>query len=423
MNALRVVRLQAENVKRLKAVDITPEGPVVRITGANAQGKTSVLDAIWYALGGKDAQKDTPQPIRAGQDKARVVVDLGDLVVTRTWSAKDSSLKVENKEGLRFGSPQQLLDSLVGRLSFDPLAFARMKASDQAETLRTLTGLDLSEHDARRKAVYDERTGINRDVKSLEAQLGALTAPTEALPTEEIRAKDLLQTLGEARSAAGLNRLEREKLDGMERELGDSTRRLEALEKELAAQRDRVASQRATTDAQRAKVEALSDPDVAALETQLAEVEDTNRKIRAAAQYDDVQDRLGQVKTRAAELSAELERLDAERAQRIEDAEMPVAGLAFGDGCVTFQGLPFSQASSAEQLRVSLAMAMSLNPTLRVIRITDGSLLDSESMAIVQELAEGQGYQVWVECVAEGPGVGIYISDGSVVGDQGGFNE
>ena len=81
---MKIVELQAENVKRLKAVEITPDGTMQVIGGRNAQGKSSVLDAIWLALGGGKASKETPLPIRDGEDKASVRLDLGDLVVTHS---------------------------------------------------------------------------------------------------------------------------------------------------------------------------------------------------------------------------------------------------------------------------------------------------------------------------------------------------
>ena len=96
--------------------------------------------------------------------------------------------------------------------------------------------------------------------------------------------------------------------------------------------------------------------------------------------------------------------------------DMPVDGLGFGDDGLTFNGLPFSQASSSEQLRVGLAIAIALNPTLRVVRITDGSLLDSDALAMVAAMAEAHDCQVWLEKVEDGAGIGIHIEDGQVVG-------
>ena len=118
---MRIISLKAENIKKVKAVEITPKDDVVVISGKNAQGKTSVLDAIWFALGGKD--NIPSQPIRQGKEKARVVLDLGQYKVTRIFTKAGTYLTVENAQGATFKSPQALLDKMIGDLSFDPLAF------------------------------------------------------------------------------------------------------------------------------------------------------------------------------------------------------------------------------------------------------------------------------------------------------------
>ena len=52
---LTILQLQASNVKRLRAVNIRPDGQVVVLGGKNGAGKSSVLDAITYALAGERA--------------------------------------------------------------------------------------------------------------------------------------------------------------------------------------------------------------------------------------------------------------------------------------------------------------------------------------------------------------------------------
>ena len=166
----KIVSLQAENFKRIRAIEIKPNGSTVVVGGANAQGKSSVLDAIEAALGG---QRHVPErPIREGEDSAKVVLELEDIVVTRRFSGSGSTLVVASKSGeARFASPQAMLDKLVGSLSFDPLAFARMEAKAQADILRKLVGLDFSQHNQERKATFDKRADVNREVKRIEAQL------------------------------------------------------------------------------------------------------------------------------------------------------------------------------------------------------------------------------------------------------------
>lgn len=48
------------------------------------------------------------------------------------------------------------------------------------------------------------------------------------------------------------------------------------------------------------------------------------------------------------------------------------------------------------------------------MRVSDGSLLDSESRKILADLAAEQGFQVWMELVDESGQVGIVIEDGKL---------
>jgi hypothetical protein len=129
---MQIVRLEAENIKRLSAVriDVLADSGAVVIAGENESGKSSTLDAIEMALAGERVQP--PEPIRRGQEKAYVVVDLGDVVVTRRFTAKGSSLTVANKDGLRYPAGQTVLDGFYSKLTFDPLSFATAKPDEQA---------------------------------------------------------------------------------------------------------------------------------------------------------------------------------------------------------------------------------------------------------------------------------------------------
>ena len=153
---MRIVRLQAENVKRLRAVEIAPDGNVVVIAGRNAQGKSSVLDAIWMALAGGSGAKETSRPISDGEERASVVLDMGDIVVTRRWTSSGTTLEVTSPDGARYPSPQSLLDGLLGRLSFDPLAFAQQDPKGQLATLLSVVDLpfDPAELDTERDVAF-----------------------------------------------------------------------------------------------------------------------------------------------------------------------------------------------------------------------------------------------------------------------------
>lgn len=402
---MKVVSLQAENFKRLRAVEITPDpdGNLVVVAGRNAQGKTSVLESMWAALGGGAASKSTPRPIRDGEDTARVELDLGDITVTRTWTDKGTQLKVTSADGAKYSSPQSMLDELVGRLAFDPLAFAGLSAREQRQQLLDLIDLpfDLADLDRKRAAAFDARTDINRTVKQLDARRDAMIAPAEGTPVEEVSAADLIGQLQAAQSKVA----DVERLEAKANELAATVARLaEQLE---AAKKDLGAVER---ELQEAVV-----PDTTALEQQLASVEDTNREIRAANEYRQVTDELDAARRISDDWTEKLTAIDTTKAAAIADAAMPVEGLGFDEEGVTYQGVPFSQASAAEQLRVSMAVAMALNPKVRVVIIRDGSLLDADNLALIETMAAGQDFQVWVERVGDGDGIGVLIEDGQVV--------
>jgi len=421
--ARRIVSLTIENVKRISVAHITPDGrPMIVIGGRNGQGKTSVLDAIEYALGGKGAI--CTRPIRDGEETARSVVDLGDIIVTRTFTAKGSYLQVTNADGFQARGPQDLLDKMVGRLSFDPLKFVHMDAKKQMETLRELVGIDLSDLDEQRKTAYAARTEANRDVKRLRGAYSEMEAPPEGTPETEVSVAALMKQIDEAEKHNTGNEEKRkpvsdaaEALDTARQCLAETNRKIADLELAADARTTDIAHKQERLDEMRADVAKLEDIDTAPIREKVAGAETINRAVRLVADRARlVADGLA-AKNRAATLTAEIDGYDDDRRARLAAAEFPVDGLSLDDFGVTFRDVPLSQASGAEQLRVSVAMGLAANPSLRVLLIRDGSLLDAESMALLESMAADADAQVWVERVGDADACAVVIEDGTVRAD------
>ena len=401
---MKIIELRAENVMRLKAVEITPDGTVQVIGGRNAQGKSAVLNAIWLALGGGKASKETPLPIRDGEDKASVRLDLGDLVVTRSWTRKGTSLKVENAEGAQYKSPQSMLDALVGQLSFDPLAFTRLSPKEQREALLDLVDLDvdLDALDAEAKQVYQQRTDVGRQGKAI----GDVVVD-DTLPAQEESAQALIQAIQEGQDQ---NHYRATTVRQLDEAIADSDR--------ITAEIDRLTN---ALTIRRKEIETLIDThkatapvDLEPLQERLASIEDVNARIRANnAAKARLREKV-ELRERYSALTDRLTELDEQKASALASASFPVAGLSFNESGVLYNGVPLSQASSAEQIRVSLAMGMALNPKLRVLMIKDGSLLDADSLqAIRDQVAEGD-FQLWLEIVNPDDPTAVIIEDGQV---------
>lgn len=396
---MRILELRAENIKKLKTVElkIDESQNVVTIAGRNGQGKTSLLDAIWYALGGKTSLPD--MPIRAGESHASVTLDLGKYVITRSFTDKESYLKVENKEGAKFSSPQQMLDELVGQLSFDPLGFTKLPVREQRGLLLKLLNVDLTPIDAARKAAFDERTAVGRELKQLEGQLAGIPMESGAIP-EPVDVAALAQKIADAKSDARTFIANQDTLKSIEKRI------LELKQEYAKAEADRV---------RLVGIQEVHTPqDIPALEKQLAEAESINTRVRTIEAYRKASDAVAAKKLAYDQLEAAIQEADNKKRIIFAEAKMPIEGLAVNDDGVLFRDIPFDQISAAEQLKVSLSIAMAANPEIRVIRILDGSLLDVENMRVVEEMAKQHDYQVWIERVDESGKVGIVIEDGEV---------
>jgi len=400
--ALRIVRLDVENVKRLRALHVEPDGaPIVRVEGRNGAGKSSALDAIAYALGGKDLIPE--RPVRDGEQDARVTVDLGELIVERRWTkgGENTYLEVRSRDGSRHRTPQAILDSLTSRIAFDPLVFARQAPKEQAETLRHLAGLDLSAVDAEHERVYDERAEASRGLKQYEAAL--LQHPEAVAPEREedvaslLRERDAIELRRRAIAAARLEaKAARSRAEDARLRMEKARQFLQEAENKHAA---------AETTSRTAEAEALAageEPDTATVTARIAAASEINDRVRRARARRELVARVANALDHVARFNAELAAVDAQRRAMIAAARWPVPGLGIEDGSVTWSGMPLAQASSAEQLRVSCAVGFALNPRAKVLLVREGSLLDVESMRLVGELAREHDGQVWVERVAEG---------------------
>lgn len=412
---MRIIQLEAQNVKRLKAVRIAPSGAVVEITGRNAQGKTSVLDSIMYALGG---EKPIPsKPIRDGEKSARVRVDLGDetveLVVERTISESGSTLKVMSPDGAKFSKAQGKLNDLIGALTFDPLEFSRMEPKKQLATLRQLTGVDFTALDQEAYRLTTERRDVNRDLKAVLAQAQAIEIP-EGTPEEPIDVSAKMVELGEIRAAnARVEELARFARDADACRV-NAIKALAEAERMVVLAKERLKT--ATEKAERAARDAESQhtQDESVLVTTINEAGSVNAAVAKRKAKAELVKRAKSLEADSAKMSMRLDKIADEKAATIAKAKLPVEGLGFGEEGITYLGVPFDQCSSAEQLRVSVAMGLALNPKLRVMLIRDGSLLDEDSLRTVAEMAEAADAQIWIETVAKGEPRGFVIEDGEV---------
>ena len=431
---MKIISLKSENIKRLVAVEITPTGNLVEITGANGAGKTSVLDSIWWALGGTKPHQS--RPIRDGETEAKIRLDLGEVVVRREFKQRKegrvtTSLVVENADGSRFPSPQSMIDQLLDSLSFDPLAFARMTAKGQYDVLRSfVSGVDFEAEATAHKSDYERRRDHNRNAAAARARSTGIVVPDapdlidlDALNGRMAAAERDNDRIRETQRAYQQQAYE---LEGSKQNLvsaEDEVSRLSGMLAEAQKERDEIKvghERKAATLAETPEPEPTAD--IAPLREEIMDASRSNRlahdAIARAERKAECESEAKGEEAASADLTTRIDDRKTRIANAIESADMPVDGLGLADEMVLLDDLPFEQASDSKQLLTSLAIAAKLAGKLRVGRIRHGNDLDDERMGFLRQWADDNDFQVWIERVDTSGKVGIVIEDGRVKGDS-----
>ena len=238
MEAMKINKLEIENVKRVKAVKLEPtQNGLTIIGGNNRQGKTSVLDSIAWALGGDRYRPSEAQRHESVIPPTLHIVMNNGLVVER--KGKNSDLKVTDPTGKKGG--QQLLNEFVEQLAIDLPKFLESSSQEKAKTLLRIIGVGdkLAELEKKEKELYNQRLTIgqiaDQKKKYAKEQPYYPDAPKDIVsPTELIRQQqDILAKNGE-------NQRKRDKADRYRQSVALISREVESLQDQLAKKKQEL---------------------------------------------------------------------------------------------------------------------------------------------------------------------------------------
>lgn len=410
--SVKIAALEAENVKRIKAIALTPSPTGLTIVGGNNnQGKTSVLDALAWALGGEKFR-----PTAAVRDGAlapphlKVILSNG-VVVER--KGKNSSLTVTDPTGQRSG--QQLLNAFVEPLALDLPRFMQASDKDKADTLLNIIGVGdaLTGLDREIKALYDRRTVIGQIGAQKRHAAEELTEYPDA-PSEPVSAIELIQQQQEILLHNADNQRQRMKLAQLEEQEKQLGRRVQELSQELEmVEHQLTAVQQDVQDATKT-VAQLQDESTAELEQSIRNVEEINRQVSANLAKSKAQD---EAERYAQEYTALTEQIKAKRTARMDllnGADLPLTGLGVEDGRLTYNGKHWQDMSGSDQLRVATAIVRRLNPDCGFVLLDKLEQMDLATLAEFGSWLQTEGLQAIATRVSTGGECQIIIEDGRV---------
>lgn len=413
--AVKINKLEIENVKRVKAVMIEPTANGLTILGGNNnQGKTSVLDSIAWALGGNKFKPS--KPTREGSmnpPSLRVELSNG-LIVER--KGKNSDLKVTDPAGGRAG--QQLLDSFVEEFALNLPKFMESTPKEKAATLLRIIGVGdkLYALDNQESQLYNERLTIGR-VADQKKKFAAEQPQYPEAPNDLVSIADLITQQQTILARNGENAQKRLNQEKIKNDLHQSEARLAQLKEALAAEEavhDKLFGDYVIANK---SVEDLVDESTAEIEQSIANIEEINRKVRANLDKAKAEEDAAEFAAKYEALSVEIQKVRDERSQLLESADLPLPGLSVEDGELVFEGQKWDNMSGSQQLRISTAIVRKLKPDCGFVLLDKLEQMDLPTLTEFGQWLESVGLQAIATRVSSGEECQIIIEDGYVKSD------
>jgi hypothetical protein len=404
-------------------IELSNGHQVVVLSGINGAGKTSFRLAIESLFNSK-SDKLLPKPIREGKSESRAeFIDTeADVKLSCVWrlqsdgsiTATFSAVALDNS---KYPSPRAFAAALLGGTIVDGSEFVALDAPKQREVLLNKVDLpfDLPEITAKRKALFDGRTDVSREVRRLTAQLEGMPPEDPSVPAAEVEPAALVAELDAIRA----HNVTVDGLAGNAIAAAVAREELEARGAALKAQLDEVREQFKLAR----EVEAKAVADAAAAERKsedavaekLATIGETNAKVRDQAARAKVAAEHAAQLAAEAKLNADLDKIDQQKADGLAAATFPVPGLSIDDDGVTYNGLPFKSLNEGEQQFVAFCVAIAGERKIKLGFLANGDALDNDTLARIIEKADAEEFTLVVDRGRDNsPEFGFHFNKGTL---------
>lgn len=413
---IKINKLEIENVKRVKAVKVEPTANGLTVIGGkNKQGKTSVLDAICWALGGEKYRPSKAQRDGSVLPPHLHIVMSNGLVVER--KGKNSDLKVIDPTGKKAG--QTLLNEFVEQLALDLPKFMNASNKEKANTLLQIIGVgdQLFELERKETELYNRRHAIGQ-IADQKAKFAKEQPYYPDTPKDLISASDLIKQQQEILARNGENQRKRDKLREIEAELTQVDKDIKTLENQLRNLREVRLNVLKDLETAHKSIQELQDESTEELENSIRDIEEINRKVRANLDKDKAEEDAQEYGRQYNALTTELNNVRQAKIDLMEGANLPLPGLSVEDGELTYNGHKWDNMAGSDQLKVAVAIVRKLNPKCGFVLMDKLEQMDMDTLQEFGQWLEQENLQAIATRVSTGPECEIIIQDGYVVGQE-----
>lgn len=429
-----IISFRLHDFERIKVFEMQFDGAgYYEVAGPNANGKSSVLNGLTFAVRGPRGITHVKVPVHNGAEEAFAELVTDWFTVTRTLDTDGRhACRLTRPDGKPFeGGAQSFLDTVYNDLSFEPMAWFGMRELEQRAMLLRAIGLEdeVAAIEAERDVTFKARTGVNSEAAKLKARFDAAKPADPFAETEIKSSKTLIDELKVATDREAELARDRERHatqeDIVERAKTDVERAKEALrraQETLDEAKTELGTRRMVLDGTVERASSHPYRAVEDIQSELAGLEAANDEAREAAEWHKLREEWEAKDAEADSLTAEIAALDAKQKALVASARLPVPGLEIAPERILYNGFPLSQASTAESVEICVGIAMALKPMLSMLIVRKGSDLDDDHRRAVEELAVANGFTIVAECVQQTPSGDpheIFLVDGRVTHDGG----
>lgn len=412
MDKIKINSFELENVKRIKAVQLEPsEKGLTIIGGDNAQGKTSVLDAIAWALGGNKYKPSKPTREGSSVPAALKIVLSNGIIVER--KGKAGALKVTDPSGLK--GTQGLLDSFINEFALDLPKFMQMNNKDKSATLLKVIGVgdQLDELEQKEKAFYQNRTETGR-IKDRKKKAYENMPVFEEAPEALLDIKELLTQQQKIQKVNADNERIRQEAKNKAMNASYLKQKLDDIEKEYLKAKE--ASEKAFMEAEEASAEldSLIDIDTSSIEEQISSVEEINTKVRANFERKKAYKEYEELQSEYDDYTAALNDVKEQKVKLLDNADLPLEGLSVEEGRLTYLGQNWDNMSGSQQLKVATAICKAINPKCGFVLLDKLEQMDMKTLNEFGSWLEKEGLQAIATRVSQGDECSVIIEDGYI---------
>lgn len=415
--SIKINSLELENVKRVKAVKLEPtKNGLTVVGGKNNQGKTSVLDAIAWALGG--AKYKPSQAQREGSlVEPQLHIELSNgMVVERL--GKNGTLKVTDPSGQK--GNQSLLDGFISQFALDLPKFMEADKNTKAKILLQIIGVgdQLSVFDKQESELYNRRTEIGR-IADQKKKYADEMVQWDGVPEEIVSAAELIQQQQEILARNGRNQELRNQVENLEAQKTLLEQRIEEAQKTLNAMHEQFADLMEKLSIANTNAKDLQDESTAELEESIANIDSTNAKVRDNLNKQRAQEEADEYKRQYGDLTTQIEDIRKARMELLNGVEMPLDDLSVQDGELIYKGQKWDNMSGSDQLKVATAIVRKTNPQCGFVLLDKLEQMDIDTMNEFGKWLQDNNLQAIATRVSTGDECSIFIEDGYSVDKEG----